>query len=155
MFTNGSDVRDIQASDSKRNHHKHDPAPLSIYNQHTITECWISDHETMVRKNHQNNGHTGSSCLDAGGGGGVLPSGKIKVVRRRVSESGDKMVGSPPLSQSPIIDSGVFCWNWLILPAHSSNGRRPPATQVTRWLIRWLMQGDFPLFMVQLNKSNR
>ena len=40
------------------------PAPLSLYNQHTITKRSISDHKTMVRKNHQNNSHMGSSCLD-------------------------------------------------------------------------------------------
>ena len=50
------------------------PPPLPLYNQYTITKCWMCDHKTMVRKNHQNNGHTGSSCLDKpmlgqGGGG--------------------------------------------------------------------------------------
>ena len=37
--------------------------------------------KTVVRKTHQNNGHTGSSCLDkavlAQGGGGTIPNGEV------------------------------------------------------------------------------
>ena len=49
---------------SRRTHHKHDTAPLSLYNWHTITLCLVSDHKTVVRKFGKSDGQTGSRGLD-------------------------------------------------------------------------------------------
>ena len=35
---------------SRRTHHKHDTAPLSLYNRHTITLCLVSDHKNRGQK---------------------------------------------------------------------------------------------------------
>ena len=35
---------------SRRTHHKHDTAPLSLYNRHTITLCLVSDHKNCGQK---------------------------------------------------------------------------------------------------------
>ena len=45
---------------SRRNHHKHDPAPLSL----TTASRYISDKKKAVRKNQENDGQMGSLCLD-------------------------------------------------------------------------------------------
>ena len=48
---------------SRRTHHKHDTAPLSLSNWHPTTLCLVSDHKTVVRKFRKSDGQTGSQCL--------------------------------------------------------------------------------------------
>ena len=62
---------------SRGTHPKHDTAPVSLYNRHTITFRSVSDHKNCGQKN---DGQTGSRCLDkavlpqrGGGGGGWRP----------------------------------------------------------------------------------
>ena len=63
-----------------RNNHRHDPAPLSLYNQNTATSHYLSDHKNHGQENTQNNSLMGLQCLDkhvlaqGGGGGGGTKS---------------------------------------------------------------------------------
>ena len=68
---------------SRRTHHKHDTAPLSLYNWHTITLCLVSDRKAEVRKFSKSDGQTGSWCLDKA----VLAQGEGVGVMLRGSSS--------------------------------------------------------------------
>ena len=46
---------------SRRTHPNHDTAPVSLYNRHTITFRYASDHKNCGQ---ENDGHTRSRCLD-------------------------------------------------------------------------------------------
>ena len=41
---------------SRGKYHKHDPAPLSLYNWSTTASQYISDHQNHGRKNQENDG---------------------------------------------------------------------------------------------------
>ena len=62
---------------SRRTHHKHEAAHLSLYNWHTISFAYFLTIKAVVRKLGKSDGQTGSQCLDkavlaqgVGGGGG-------------------------------------------------------------------------------------
>ena len=64
---------------SRRTHHKHDTAPVSLYNPHTITLCSVSDHENGGQKKPEKRWSDrvpvltqGGACLAKGGGGRAL-----------------------------------------------------------------------------------
>ena len=60
---------------SRRNYHKQDPAPLSIYNRSTTASHYISDHKNRGQKKPAKQRSDGVLCLDkpvlAQGGAGV------------------------------------------------------------------------------------
>ena len=48
---------------SRRDYHKHDPAPLSLYNRSTAVSHYISDHKSRGQKNQERQSD-GLPCLD-------------------------------------------------------------------------------------------
>jgi hypothetical protein len=47
---------------SRRTHHKHDTAPVSLYHWHTITFCSFFDHENCGQEKPENDHQTKSRC---------------------------------------------------------------------------------------------
>ena len=68
---------------SRRNYHKHDPAPLSLYNRGTTASGYISDRKNRGSEKSRKTAARRVPCLDKqvlarGGGGGTCPPPPFK-----------------------------------------------------------------------------